>query len=163
MYEECKLYGPYNFKKDGRLRAILVYPNGKKKLISYPKYIYEKYFNVELKEDETIDHIDSNPLNNNIDNLRVVKRTEHAYNDVLRNKDVIYKCDMCGEIFTIKGKDLRNRTRKDRKNTAHFCSRKCAGKYNALRQHNKIDSIKGKEIIIEKENFHNKFKPQTNN
>lgn len=154
MYENCKLYGPYSSKQDGRLRCVIVFPNGVKKTISYPKYIVEKYYNKELKEDETVDHIDGNFLNNDISNLRIIKRSEHAYNDVKRNKDITYKCDYCGKEFIIRGDKLNYIFRKDRENTAHFCSKQCAGKYNAERQHNKIDKIKGKDIKKEKFSFH---------
>lgn len=154
MYENCKLYGPYNSGKDGRLRAVLVYPDSTKKTISYPKYIVECNIGRYLTDDETIDHIDGNPLNNDISNLRIIKRNEHAYNDAQRNKDVIYKCDYCGKEFIIKGDKLHYIFRKDRENSAHFCSRKCAGKYNAERQHNKIDKIEGKDIKREKFSFH---------
>ena len=156
MYENCKLYGPYSSKQDGRLRCVIVFPNGTKKTISYPKYIVEKHYNRELKENETVDHIDGNFLNNDISNLRIIGRNEHAYNDVKRNKDVIYKCDYCGKEFIIKGDKLNYIFRKDRENTAHFCSKQCVGKYNAERQHNKIDKIKGKDIKKEKFSFHTK-------
>ena len=116
MYENCKLYGPYNSGKDGRLRAV--------------------------------------SLNNDISNLRIIKRNEHAYNDAKRNKDIIYKCDYCGKEFIIKGEKLHYMLRKDRENSAHFCSRQCAGKYNAERQHNKIDKIEGKDIKKETFTFH---------
>lgn len=56
-----------------------------------------------LEENETIDHIDGNPLNNSIDNLRVLDRKTHSTNDVYRNKDVVVKCAYCGKEFTIKG------------------------------------------------------------
>lgn len=41
-----------------------------------------------LDDNETIDHIDGDPLNNDLNNLRVLNRQEHCYNDAYRNKDI---------------------------------------------------------------------------
>jgi hypothetical protein len=38
----------------------------------YDKYIYEQHYNVKLKDDETIQHLDGNRLNNDISNLMCV-------------------------------------------------------------------------------------------
>lgn len=69
---EDKIYGPYK-RTDGRWIIII---NGITK--SYPKYLYEKHHNVVIVEPDTIDHIDGNPNNNDIINLRVLHRKENA-------------------------------------------------------------------------------------
>ena len=129
VYDDCKMYGPYLDNKDKRLRCVLVYKNGRKQTISYPKYIIETHIGRCLEENETVHHIDGNQLNNDLSNLIVIDRRQHCYNDVLRNEDVITKCQNCGKDFLIKGKLLHNRNRKDRKSSGYFCSRKCSGEY----------------------------------
>lgn len=129
VYENCKFYGPYLNKKDNRLRCILVHKNGKKQTVSYPKYLMEVHLGRYLLENETIDHIDGNPLNNNINNLQVLDRKEHCANDVLRNMDVKTNCVYCGKEFIIKGSTMHDRNRKSRKQTGYFCSKECIGKY----------------------------------
>ena len=64
VYKDCKLYGPYSNSADGRLRCMIVFPNKKRKTISYPKYLMEVHLGRYLDIDETIDHIDGNFLNN---------------------------------------------------------------------------------------------------
>lgn len=129
MYENCKLYGPYTSKKDGRTRCIIVYSNGHRQTISYPKYIVEQHLNRYLEKNETIDHIDGNFLNNDLSNLRVIDRKQHCIEDVLRNKNVIVSCKMCGKTFKIKGSLIHNRNRTDKHQSGYFCSKQCTGRY----------------------------------
>ena len=129
VYENYKIYGPYLNKKDNRLRSILVSPDNKKLTISYPKYLMEVHLDRYLEDDETVHHIDGNPLNNDIKNLQVIKRSEHISNDVMRNSDITVKCKYCGKEFIIKGSTINNRNRSDREFHGYFCSKKCSGKY----------------------------------
>ena len=156
VYKDCKLYGPYNSGKDGRLRCVIVHPNGRKQTLSYPKYLIEKHLNRYLTEDETVDHIDENFLNNDISNLRVINRKEHATNDVLRNEDVIVKCSYCGKEFKIEGSKLHGRNRKDKGNSGYFCSRTCSGKYGAELQHGQIEKITKEKVKANKFKLHSK-------
>lgn len=154
MYENViKKYGPYK-GKDNRLRITLVFSDKSKKGISYPKYLMEMHLNRYLKEDETVDHIDSNPLNNDISNLRVLNRKEHCTNDALRNKDVEVYCAYCGKKFSIKGSTLGNRNRKDRHQSGYFCSRQCSGKYGAEIQNKKRVHLKVEKVTPEKIKLH---------
>lgn len=141
-----KVYGPY-LAKDNRLRVVLLFNDNHKQTISYPKYLIEKYFDRYLAKDEQVDHIDGNPLNNDISNLQILPFKEHQKLDALRNKDVTAKCKYCGKEFIIKGNSLRNRNRSDRHQSGYFCSKRCSGKYgseiqNGLRQHIKEERIK---------------------
>lgn len=155
VYENCKFYGPYLNKKDNRLRCILVNIDTKvKKTISYPKYLMEVYLNRYLLSDETVDHIDGNPLNNEISNLRIINRKEHCSNDVLRNKDTEVICKMCGKHFIIKGSNISSRNRKDKSQSGYFCSKQCSGRYGALIGRNKLKQSKVERIIPEKYKLH---------
>lgn len=146
VYENCKMYGPY-IGKDGRRRCVIVFPDGKKKTVSYPKYLIEVHLDRYLEDDETIDHIDNNFRNNDISNLRVIKRAEHAKQDANRNKDVYVKCAYCGKMFLIQGSKLHNRNRKDRHQSGYFCSKSCSGKYGAEIQNGKITHQTVSKII----------------
>ena len=147
-------YGPYK-GKDGRLRLVLVFKDKTKKSISYPKYLMEKHLNRYLSENETVDHIDGNPLNNDLSNLRVLDRSEHCKNDVVRNKDVTTTCIYCGKEFTISGNSMHNRNRKDKNNSGYFCSKECSGKYgseikNQKREVKPVENIKPEKYRLHK-------------
>ena len=146
MYEGYKFTRPY-LAKDGRLRIVGVDKDKKHHTISYPRYLMEMYLGRYLDKDEQIDHIDGNPLNNEIKNLRIIKKGEHQYQDAKRNRDVIVYCKMCGKPFLIKGSNLYNRNRKDRNQSGYFCSRHCVGKYSRLLQLGKIEVTKEDRII----------------
>jgi hypothetical protein len=128
MYENYRIYGPY-IAKDGRLRITGVDSNNVKHTISYPKYLMELHLGRYLDAEEQVDHIDGNPLNNELTNLQIKKLGEHQALDVQRNRDVLVHCKYCGKPFIIKGSKISSRNRKDRHQSGYFCSRVCSGKY----------------------------------
>lgn len=150
MYEDYKIYGPYLWK-DGRLRCVLKnLVGGKNKFISYPKLLFELHTNRYLEKDEQIDHIDGNPLNNDISNLQVIKFKEHQKNDVERNKNILVTCKYCGKNFLIEGTKIRYRNRSDKNQSGYFCSRSCSGKYGKEIQLKTREKTKEERIISEK-------------
>ena len=146
VYENViKTNGPY-LGKDGRYRIILKFNDGTKKGMSYPKYLMEIHLERYLEKDETVDHIDGNPLNNELSNLRVLNRQEHCSNDCIRNNSIIVTCTYCGKTFEIEGSKINSRNRRDRHQSGYFCSRRCSGKYGKeiqlhLREHEQKEKI----------------------
>lgn len=131
VYKDCKIYGPYHSKRDNRLRICVIYPNGKRGFVSYPKYLMEIHLQRYLGENETVDHIDNNPLNNEISNLRVLNRDIHASLDAKRLKVQTFECPICNKIFSLDGSKLHDAVNNRKKNkSGPFCSRQCAGKYS---------------------------------
>lgn len=129
MYESCKIYGPYT-RKDGRQHVIVIDEQGTKRTVSYPKFVMENYLGRYLSKNETVDHIDTDFTNNDIDNMRVIKRSQHVSEDVKRYKEQDFKCPECGKVFSLSGRKLHNaiHNRKQGK-TGPFCGRPCAGRY----------------------------------
>jgi hypothetical protein len=122
---ERKVYGPY-LRKDGRKHVILI--QGKtRRTVSYPRFLVEEFLGRVLSPEETVDHIDRDFTNNDLDNLRVVPRSKHISEDVLRAKVITKPCVRCSKsVETNAGKI--NRARKLGK--AHpFCSKSCSGVY----------------------------------
>lgn len=148
VYENCEVRGPY-LGKDNRLRINVVYPDKRRTVMSYPKYLMEKHLDRYLEKNETVDHIDGNPLNNDISNLQVLDRKQHCYADAIRNKDITAVCAFCGKEFIIKGSTIRNRcrNRRDRFSSGPFCSKQCSGRYGAEIQNGRMAPIENKEKL----------------
>ena len=132
--DEYRCYTNLN-KKDGRLRCVLVYKDGHKENISYPKLLMEEKLGRKLLPNEQVHHVDENPLNNNLDNLELTTLGEHQR---MHSKFIEYEeiCEWCNKEFVVTKKHHHNH----RKGTKYFCSKSCASKYNAYTQ--KLKKIK---------------------
>jgi hypothetical protein len=128
-----KIYGPY-VCGDGRQRIVLVYPDGYRTSVSYPKWVVEHRLGRRLTTTETVEHINNNPLDNSPSNLRLVSLSENAALDAKRLVGQSFRCPMCGRAFTLVGKRLSYHVRNWRARAdmaGPFCSRQCAGLYGS--------------------------------
>jgi hypothetical protein len=86
-----KVYGPYK-RKDGRLHVIIYNLNTKtRKTISYPKYLMENHLDITLNKNETVDHIDEDITNNDINNFQILTRTDNIKKAISNGKSSISK------------------------------------------------------------------------
>jgi len=76
-YEECIVHGPYE-RKDGRSHVVIIFPDGKRKTVSYPRYLVEIELGYYTKKTDDIHHIDGNYKNNALSNLRVWNKSDHV-------------------------------------------------------------------------------------
>lgn len=150
--EEYRVY--VNLCKDGRYRALKVYSDGRKENVSYPRIIVEKSIGRPLLPTEDVHHIDENPQNNDLSNLKVIDHVEHCTEHGLENSPykaygdkIKVSCFICGKSFTITKKQLRNKIQNvncKHKTERFFCSRECSGKYGTMIQNSrKIEPIGG--------------------
>lgn len=103
MYDGKKLYGPYT-RADGRQIVVLRSPGGTRNdndqvTVSYPKYLMEMKLGRYLEEDETIDHIDEDFRNNDLSNLRILKRSDHSRSHAVRRIPTKHICPVCGKPY----------------------------------------------------------------
>jgi hypothetical protein len=140
-----KVHGPYS-RKDNRKHVVIVFEDDSKKTVSYPKYLMEQQLGRELDPDlETIDHINRDFTNNDISNLQIIERSEHAKLDAERTKEQQFVCEVCNKEFTLTSWQLHDAVQNRKKGkTGPYCSRSCAGKATHL----KNKAIK--QIVIEK-------------
>ena len=157
VYDNCKIYGPYT-NKNKRQHVIIIFPNGVRKTVSYPKYLVELYLDRYLDETETIDHIDGDITNNCLTNLRVINRKQHCKEDVKRLKSQKFVCPECKKEFILEGKKLHDAYENRKKGSAGpFCSKSCAGKYSRLTQLGLKEKLNSPHIIKEYETLKEKF------
>ncbi len=75
--EYYRIHGPYSSGKDRRARVVLV-GSGAKTTRLYAKILLECHLGRKLVEDETVDHIDENPHNDELSNLRILSKGENS-------------------------------------------------------------------------------------
>jgi hypothetical protein len=148
------VYGPYK-RKDSRQIVIVVNRKGKKRTVSYPKWLMELHLGRKLDPDlETVDHIDSNVDNNDLSNLRIVPRDQHSADDTRRVKPAKFECAWCDKEFERSPRLIRDKAKKNK--AGPFCSRTCAGKYSRMLQLklvNKFDT----QPVIDSEYYKRKY------
>lgn len=140
-----KVHGPYR-RRDGRQIVIVVELNGKRRTVSYPKWIMECQLGRPLDPNlETVDHIDSNFENNELSNLRVVPRDQHSADDTRRVKPVKFTCAWCDKEFERSPRLIRDKAKKNK--AGPFCSRACAGKYSRKLQLKLIEKMDSQKAV----------------
>lgn len=113
--------------KDGRTRA---YIKETKKVVSYPRLLMEEKLGRKLNPDEQIHHIDENPLNNDINNLEIMKIGEHQRKHApLKYFDKLTTCVWCGKEMIWTAKQQRDHHGNCPSIDKPFCSKSCIGKY----------------------------------
>ena len=121
-----KVYGPYK-RKDGRQHVILI-QDGKRKTVSYPKYLLEQKLGRSLLPTETCDHIDNDHTNNCLSNLQVLSRSENIQkqNALTPVEQGTFTCPVCNSSFTKPMHKVRGNLKQHK--SGPYCSRSCAGK-----------------------------------
>jgi len=121
-----KVYGPY-LRSDGRKHLVL--SGGKrtiKRTLSYPKALVEVREGKILGPDETVDHVDRDFRNDDLDNLQVVDKSTHLSIDALRVLPIHVNCAGCGLSFL---PSIGQRNSRANLKAGPFCSRICSGIY----------------------------------
>ena len=144
-----KVLGPYE-RPDKRKHMVIHYEDGSKGTKSYPKYLMEQKLGRELESDETVDHINRDCTDDRIENLQILKRSEHCSLDVKRRKSQDFVCPWCDNSFTLSGRKLNNATQnREKGHTGPFCSRSCSGKHSRQVQLGNKNPAKKAKIVPE--------------
>lgn len=77
-----------------------------------------------LSKDEVVHHKDEDKSNNSIDNLQVLKRSDHSAHHSKNTEKIQVFCGFCGKSFTLKPHVHRLRIKRNKRKLV-FCSRAC--------------------------------------
>ena len=146
--------GPY-MRSDGRKHVVLNNSNapkgtkGKTKTISYPKALKEIELNKVIDKNHTVDHFDRDSTNDDVKNLIVYTRVDHAIKDAVHVFVEPVSCPICNKSFTPNRNQRNNITDK----AGPFCGKVCAGKYGAMVQNQniKIEKTEIKKFYYQKD------------
>lgn len=120
-----KVHGPY-LRPDGRKHVVVMLNDGKRKTVSYPKFLMEQKLGRPLNDDETVDHIDRDFTNDSPSNLQILTRSENSKKSAIRRKPVKGCCAECKKKIELTRAQIRNS--KEGK-SGPFCSKTCSGKF----------------------------------
>lgn len=138
-----RVWGPYlnsgKGGKSGRQLVIVMDRKGKRRTLSYPRWIMECRMGRPLKADETVDHKNYDVADNSDGNLQLLPRSEHSALDTRRVKLIKLKCLQCGKPIERSPRLLRDKSKKGK--TGPFCGRSCAGQYSRKVQLGQIDKL----------------------
>lgn len=124
-YEGYKVYGPYPDRTQGR-EVVTLWSSTHRTSTPYPRYLMAMHLGRLLTPEEEVDHIDGDPSNNDLENLRVVTPLENKARNTKPLVQLI--CPNCEQRFERK----RNRVREAWGGATQMptcCSRRCSGQY----------------------------------
>lgn len=99
----------------------------------------ESHLGRELGPDETVDHVNRDFRDDEIDNLKVLDRPLHSELDALRVKMVEIECVLCGTKAMKQGKHLDANERQGK--AGPFCGHSCAAIYAHKVRQGEIEPI----------------------
>ncbi len=128
-----KVYGPY-LRDDGRMHVQIVYSDGARRVVSYPKWLVEEYEGRLLEEHEEVHHIDEDYTNNDLSNLEIRDKIDHLKHHHPKTgitEDILeFQCAGCGQIFKADYDRVRSIEYSiNKKRQGPFCTKSCMGKH----------------------------------
>lgn len=106
--------------KEPRRLAVMYKENGETLTLSYAKYLYTSYYKEDVEEGYEIDHINSNKLDDRIENLQKITKKFNRQKDHSIKEMLVLTCPVCGKEFLFEKRNLNTHPNP-------CCSRKCGG------------------------------------
>ena len=114
---------------DGRYYIQFHLANGRNSTTPYARFLMAMRIGRVLKKSETVDHIDRNKANNDINNLRIISFRKHLKEDVRKVRHVEVDCVWCGDKMFRSPNALNSMAKAEK--AGPFCSSRCVGAYSA--------------------------------
>jgi hypothetical protein len=123
-----KVYGPYwtDSCQPPRRFVIIHYDDGSKKTRSYARHILGLHLGRELRPDEDADHIDGNPQNDDISNLRAIPSSENR-RTMPPPEMHVFTCPICGVEVSKPARRVRHNRKQGK--AGPFCGKQCSRKW----------------------------------
>lgn len=104
------------------------YDDGSRGTTLYSRYLMEQKLGRRLDpNDETVDHIDGDNTNDDLDNLQLLTRADNAKKDARTSETLDFTCPVCLNDFVALARQYRHNQIQQGKR-GPYCSRRCAGK-----------------------------------
>lgn len=125
LYKKFFKSGYVVVNPEKRRTLILVRHDGTKTSTQYARYLISTNVGRFLNKNETVDHIDGDKQNDDIENLQILSLSENI-RKTHKKPDVFITCPVCKENFSRTRTQLRGKLKKAFDNKL-CCSRKCGG------------------------------------
>ena len=138
-FESYTIYGPYPDRGQGRMIMTLVNKKtGYRTSTSYARYLMALELGRRLKVNEEVDHIDNDPLNNDLTNLQILSQAENLAKQEHKKLPLVkIQCAYCKTIFERRRDQVTERQRRNLASPA-CCSRSCSAKLQYQLGHSAI-------------------------
>lgn len=127
-------YRSPGFMLQGYLAYSVTYEDGTSKTLLDHRDVMQKHLGRELLSSEIVHHIDGNKLNNELSNLELVSRIEHArHHGRCRTTEYVdLTCELCGANFKRKARDERHNRGMGK--AGPFCGKSCSARWSRNEQ-----------------------------
>ena len=130
-YNTVWKYGYVTINRDNR-RTLLLVGDRRRSSTQYARYLLSVKLGRFLTKNETVDHIDGDKANDNIDNLQILSRSENTRKSQ-KKPDFKLVCPICKKVFVVERYKVSGRKKKEKiKRGEMCCSRVCGGKFSHI-------------------------------
>lgn len=134
VYANASVSGPTQCSRTKRWHVCVWLKDEKKSInLTLARFRMQEYLGRVLESWEEVDHIDENPLNDELTNLQILTKAENlskSHTKYVDDREV--ECGFCERKFTLTPKQQSQRYMNRNRTTGPFCSRSCAAKYGHM-------------------------------
>ena len=133
MVEDPRVYGPYS-RKDGRKHVILIYATGRRRTVSYPRWILEQQTGSLIPKGIDVHHTNEDYTDNSLENLELKSHVVHTRDhSAYPSTKLSVICVLCKKASVKEARNVRW-NQYSRGSAGPFCSSRCSGKWSRAEQ-----------------------------
>lgn len=126
-----KVYGPYDsYRRNKKRRVVIViFENGNRITMSNARWLMVNHLKRWLKKEETVDHIDGNPLNDNMSNLQIMSLEDNVKKSKRLEEMFSFVCPVCNKNATKLMRHVKHNRKQGK--AGPFCGKHCAREWQS--------------------------------